>query len=196
MLTCIVFGWNKDASWAVWALLFICTVRVFILICAEIHRYTGCIRKTEAPKYRCISRKSSLMVSVLGFFIRLLITDSLYISINRKSHVKLNSARISIERSRLKHFNDKTIFLFLKRISKHKVEGLRPFQVPFTVCIRSLGSLQAFDCQHSQTFTVPPKNAYRKSALLKRFAPLPFYRCGVPDHESCTVKALQTDNLF
>ena len=118
--------------------------------------------------------KQALMVSVLDFFIRLLMTDSLYISINKKSHVKLNSARISIERSRLKHFNSKTIFLFLKRILKQKVEVLRPFQVSFTVCIRSLGSLLAFDRQHPQTFTVPPKDAYRKSALLNDLPPCPF----------------------
>ena len=151
-----------------------------ILIGAELHRHTGCIRKTEPPNSRCISRKTSVNGFSFRLFIRLLMTDSLYISINRKSHVKLNSARFSIERSRLKHFNDKTILPFLERISKQKAEVLRPFQVPFTICIHSLGSLLAFDRQHPQTFTVPPKNAYRKSALLKRFAPLPFYRSGVP----------------
>ena len=67
MLTCMLFGLNKDASWAVWALLFICTVRVFMLICAELHRYTCCIEKRRPLNPVVFHVKLALVVSVLGF---------------------------------------------------------------------------------------------------------------------------------
>ena len=130
-----------------------------------------CIRKMEAPKSCCISRKTSVNGFSFRLFIRLLMTDSLYISINRKSHVKLNSARFSIERSRLKHFNDKTILLFWERISKQKAEVLRPFQVPFTICIHSLGSLLAFDRQHPNFYGSTKKRIPKKRPF-KTICPL------------------------